>query len=366
MRIGIDAAPVVGGAGGIGIHTAQLLRSMLVLDPTLEVVAYVPSGRLERVRPEEWVDFSGLQWKEVNRWGWKSVGMRDRLDLFHGPNFKMRTEGRYGGVVTIHDLWLDRHPEYSGKWLGQWWSGRRTKRTAWRARAVITVSEFSKREIVDLHGLPADRVVVIPNGVSQEFWGRPEGGSDRVLPTFRSSDAPYILFVGGADPRKNHRAALEAFADRRAELKPCRLVLVGDPVHRFGSCHDTVRALNLERETELVGRVGAEALRFLYRRAAFVLFPSLYEGFGMPVLEAMACGTPVITSSASSLPEVAGDAALLVDPHNPAALGGAIVRLYRDASLRAHLVAKGYERVKQFEWKRAAAGTLALYRRCCA
>ncbi len=367
MRIGIDAGPIVGGAGGIGAHTTHLLRSMLSVKPDLEVVAYVPRHSFEAVRRDEWALFQGLEWKEINRWGWTSCGVRDRLDLFHGTNFKMRTEGRCGGVVTIHDLWLERHPEYSAKLFGQWWAGQRTKRTAWRARKVITVSRFSAREITALYGLPPERIEIIPNGVCAEFWERQEverAGS--VRERLRVPDGPYILFVGGADPRKNHRMFLEAFARRCDDLKPYVPVLAGDPVHRFGNYHDTATSLGLDREVVCVGRVGSEELRYLYQNASMLVFPSLYEGFGIPVLEAMACRTPVITSSTSSLPEVAGEAALLVDPTNSGALADAMVRLSHDEGLREQLRAKGHEHIKQFSWDQAAAKTLALYARLCA
>ena len=367
MRIGIDAGPIVGGAGGIGAHTTHLLKAMLGLKPDLEVVAYIPSRSLGSVRRDEWVSFPRLEWKEVGRWDWASRGARDGLDLFHGPNFKMRTEGRYGGVVTIHDLWLERHPEYSGKLFGQWWAARRTKRTAWRARRVITVSRFSAREIAAVYGLPPERIEVIPNGVQAEFWEREDQDTaGHIRARLQLQDTPYILFVGGADPRKNHRLFLEAFARRRDDLKPRVPVLVGDPVHRFGNYQATAKAVALDRDVVCVGRVGAEELLYLYRRADMLVFPSLYEGFGIPVLEAMACGTPVITSTTSSLPEVAGEAALLVDPADPEAMGEAMVRLSRDASLRQQLTAKGRERIRQFGWKEAAARTLALYASLCA
>lgn len=366
MRLGFDAGPIVGGAGGVKSHTVHLLRALLTRDPTLEVVAYVPSGSRGQVDAQAWSLFPHLQWREVGRWGWQSQAVRDRLDLFHGPNFKMRAEGRFGGIVTIHDLWLERHPEYSGKLLGQWWSGLRTRRTAWRAQRVITVSQFSKREMMDLYGLPADRIEVIPNGVDREYWDRYESGAAEALRRrLKIPDGPYLLFVGGADPRKNHRTVLEAYAGRRDRLRPWKLVMVGDPVHRFGNYHESIVSAGLQGDVILVGRMGAEDLRVLYQQATLLLFPSLYEGFGIPVLEAMASGTPVITSSTTSLPEVAGEAAVLIDPHDPSALGDAMVRLAQDGTLREWLRLAGRQHVKQYDWARIAEQTLRVYVHCC-
>src|SRR5947208_2754067 len=176
----------------------------------------------------------------------------------------------------------------------------------------------------------------------------------------------YILFIGGADPRKNHATLVAAFAGRAEQLKSHALVLVGDRVHPFGSYMKTVRAHGLEAQVVCPGRLPSEDLRLLYSAAELFVFPSIYEGFGMPVLEAMACGAPVITSNTTSLPEVAGDAAILINPLNAGELGEAIVRVLSDEKLREGLRARGLERVKQFTWERAARHTMEVYREVCA
>jgi glycosyltransferase involved in cell wall biosynthesis len=293
-------------------------------------------------------------------------GTLDRLDLYHGTNFKLQTTGRFGGVVTIHDLWLDRHPQYSPKLLGQRASFYRTKRTARRARKVITISEYSARDIESLYGLPRNRIVVIPCGVADDF--RPTSDTVALQDLRRRLAFPtdrFILFVGGADPRKNHKALLQAYAHRAGFLKAYSVVMVGDPVHRFGNMMETARALGLEDRVVCTGRLSIADLRLLYTHADVFAFPSLYEGFGMPVLEAMACGAPVITSSTTALPEVVGDAAVLVSPEDSEELAEAMVRVLEDPVLRAELKAKGFERVRRFTWERVARQTLAVYRELC-
>jgi glycosyltransferase involved in cell wall biosynthesis len=262
---------------------------------------------------------------------------------------------------------MERHPEYSPKLFGQWASSLRTKRTAWRARKVITISTFSSNEIASLYDLPPDRIVVIPCGVSDDFCPRRDPAEfSELRRRIGLPDATFILFIGGADPRKNHGALVSAFARRADELKDHRLVLVGDPVHRFGNMHQTVAQCGVEGRVLCPGRLPIQDMVRLYSHASLFVFPSLYEGFGMPVIEAMACGAPVVTSNRASLPEVAGDAAVLVNPESDDELAEAMVRLVRDASLRESLRAKGFVRAKQFTWERAARQTLAVYKEVCA
>lgn len=367
MRIGIDAAPVVGDRGGVGWHTFHLLHALLNLkEEDLEFVGYMRPGSLSRVRSEEWGDGLAIRWAEASQWTLRRMGARDGLDLYHGANFKMQTTGRFGGIVTIHDMWLDRFPQYSRKLFGQRWSFYRTKRTISQARKVITVSEHSARDIAMLYGVPREKIAVIYNGVSDAF--RPLSDPTRLAKLRERFSWPadrFILFAGGADPRKNHRVLLEAYAMRAAQLRSHCLIMLGAPSHRFGNIHDTAKRLGLSDRVVCIGHLSADELRVLYAHADLFAFPSLYEGFGMPVLEAMACGTPVITSATTSLPEVAGDAAVLIDPHSPEQLADALVRVVTDPALRECLRAKGFERTKHFTWEHAARMTLAVYREVC-
>jgi glycosyltransferase involved in cell wall biosynthesis len=367
MRIGIDAGPIVGGAGGVGTHTTELLAAMLDHDKATEFFAYIPSGTSERLaRKGSWTNASNLHWVEAGRWTMSWEVRRNGIDLFHGPNFKMWAQGRCGGIVTIHDVWLDRAPEYSTKIFGQRWSFGRTKRTVWRAKRVVTVSHFSAQEIADLYGLPAARIAVIPNGVSRSFW--PERNEEALSDLRRRmgfSSKGCLLFVGGADPRKNHRQFLAASARCRDAWTGSSLVLVGDPIHRFGNYLESAKEYGLEKDIVCVGRVSPDVLRLLYSYARLFVFPSRYEGFGMPVLEAMACGAPTITSTASALPEVAGGAALLTDPDNPEQLAEAMTRVLTDETLREDLRARGFALAKEMTWHAAAVQTLNLYRDLC-
>jgi glycosyltransferase involved in cell wall biosynthesis len=366
MRIGIDANPMLGNSGGVGRHTHQLVRALLDLHEDIDLVCYLRPGGLrcggDRVG---WDGGPRLRWVESGRLMMPWRGTADGLDLYHGTNFKMQTTGRYGAIMTLHDLWLDRHPEYSGKLLGQRTSSFRTRRRARRARKVITVSEFSAGEIQALYNISPERIVVIPNGVSSEFQETSERISSDLNRRMGLSTEGFILFVGGADPRKNHRVLLGAYAAGPSRLKKYSLVMAGSPSHRFGNIPATARALGLEDRVICPGILSVSDLRLLYCHAAVFVFPSLYEGFGMPVLEAMACGAPVIASDKTAVPEVAGDAAVLVNPDDPEELSRAMLRVLEDSALRESLKAKGRERVKRFTWQQAARRTLAVYRDVC-
>lgn len=293
-------------------------------------------------------------------------GSFDRLDLYHGTNFKLQTVGKYGGVVTIYDLWLDRFPQYSKKMLGQWPSSFKTRQTALKARLVITISEFSARELMELYGLKREHIVVIPCGVSEDFVPRRD---EQTMAELRKriglTAEHYVLFIGGADPRKNHQKFLEAAALVKGKLGSRKLVLVGSPAHPFGNYEETARKYNLTDRVLCPGRLSTHEIQLLYCYADLFAFPSLYEGFGMPVLEAMACGTPVLTSNTTALVEVAGDAALLANPQDARSIGEAMIRGLEDEPLRATLTAKGFARAKQFSWQQTAAKTVSLYRELC-
>jgi glycosyltransferase involved in cell wall biosynthesis len=366
MRVGIDANPMVGDLGGVGWHSYHLLRTMLAQQEGIDFLAYAKPGADQPDSVRAWPGVERLQWVNSSRWGMGKRGSSDQLDLYHGTNFKMQTAGRYGGVVTIHDLWLDRHPEYSKKMLGQWPSAFKTRQTALRARKVITVSEFSARELVELYGLKREHIRVIPNGVSEDFVPRRD---DPAMAELRKriglTAEHYVLFIGGADPRKNHQIFLEAAEMVRKKLGSRMLVLVGSPIHPFGNYEETARRRSLRDKVLCPGRLSTNDLQLLYSSTDLFVFPSLYEGFGMPVLEAMACGAPVLTSNSTALAEVAGEAAVLADPQDARALGEAMIRMLEDEPLRAALKVKGFARAKQFSWEQAAAKTVALYRELC-
>ncbi|MGH2727533.1 MAG: glycosyltransferase family 4 protein [Actinomycetota bacterium] len=249
-------------------------------------------------------------------------------------------------AVTIHDLSFEAHPDFFPP------HDRLALRTlvpraARRSTLILTVSEWTRRGILERYRVPAERVVVTPNGVDPSFG--PEGP--------REDGSSYVLFVGAIQPRKDPEVAVRALPLLDPDL---RLVLAGPDKLGADRVRRTVTELGLERRVRFLGYVEKPELARLYRGAECMVFPSRFEGFGLPVLEAMACGTPVVASRATSIPEIAGDAAVLVEPGSPEALAAGV----RDAlSRREELRALGLVRVKAFSWAETAARTAEAYRK---
>jgi glycosyltransferase involved in cell wall biosynthesis len=232
-----------------------------------------------------------------------------------------------------------------------------------RADRVIAVSEFSKREITEHLRIMPNRIRAIHEGVDEGF-GRlaaaittppKEIGGERL-------DGPFILALGAGDPRKNTLAVIRAYVSRWRELpNQEKLVIVGLRNWRSSAASDLVRQLGLSERVLFAGYVSEELLGWLYASARCFLYPTLYEGFGFPPLEAMTCGTPVITSNCTSVPEIAGDAAILVDPRSEKSIGDALVRLLGDEPLRRQLIERGREQARKFAWQNTVQKTLGVY-----
>jgi len=268
-------------------------------------------------------------------------------DLFHALNQRVDARARRT-VVTFHDLFVMSGeystPEFRARFAEQ------ARRAAEQSDLIIAVSRFTAQQVEQFLGVPSSRIRVIPHGV--------HGAGSRPA-TSRLVSAPLVLFVGAIQRRKNIARLVKAFEHLPGDW---RLVLAGS-VEGFGAAHELSAVEESPRRAhiDVLGYVSAEKLEELYRGARMFAFPSLDEGFGMPVLEAMAHGVPVVTSSCSALPEVAGDAALLVDPRDTEAIGAALERLAADESLRADLIRRGLARARQFTWESAVQRTWDVY-----
>jgi glycosyltransferase involved in cell wall biosynthesis len=273
---------------------------------------------------------------------------RERLQLIHGTLNVLPLLRRTPGVVTIHDLAFLRFPE-------RYLPGRRrylrafTRWSARGARRVLASSENTKRDIVELLGVPEERVKVVYLGVEDRLrlaHGLPEH---------------FFLYLGTLEPRKNLVRLLDAYAQARHAGVDWPLVLAGGKGWLYEEIFTRVRALHLESCVRFPGYVLYEDLPLWYNAAGVFVYPSLYEGFGLPVAEAMACGCPVLTARNSSLPEVAGDAAILVDGESMEALSQGLIRLTADRALRQSLGQQGRQQAARFTWQRTAAEVLAVY-----
>lgn len=288
---------------------------------------------------------------------------RARADLLHEPHYVLPPLTRCRTVVTIHDCIHLRFTEYLPNRAAFVYAHAMIRLAARKADRVLTVSDASKRDILHYTGVAPEKVVVVHNGLDARFAAVPDAEAmDRVRQRFQL-DHPFVLYVGNIKPHKNLERLIAAFASMRTDGPDgLKLVVIGDETSKHPGLRQAVHRHRLDKHVRFFGFQPAATLVTFYRLARAFAFPSLYEGFGLPPLEAMANETPVVTSNLSSLPEVTGDAALLVDPYDVASIADGIRRAVTDEPLRQQLIAKGRARAKQFSWARAAADTLAVYR----
>jgi glycosyltransferase involved in cell wall biosynthesis len=289
---------------------------------------------------------------------------KHQLDIIHDPT--AMTPMLFGAararvVSTVHDIIPISCPGSSSRldeWVYRYWLPLKLP----QVDAVITDSEFSRADIVKHLRVQPERVRVIYCGVREHFRPVPKDEADAHLLIRRQIDYPYVLYVGNLTKRKNVELALRGFANVAERYPDLRFVLVGPSVFRRTRVGEIAMSLGIADRVVLTGSVVDDDLPMLYSRARAFLFPSFYEGFGLPVLEAMACGAPVIASNVASLPEVVGDAGLLIDPHSADEMTAALDRVLSNEALRADLREKGFRRAAMFTWARTAQQTLDLYR----
>ena len=305
-------------------------------------------------------DSPGYSFSELTRFAWRL--WRDRLDLFHATHYVLPPLWKSRAVVTIHDIIHVLYPQFLPSRTAHLYARLMIRRSLDHADRIITVSYNSKRDLTDYFRVPPGRIEVIYNGVSPLF--RPdvsEGERARVLEKYHLPN-PYLLFLGGEKPHKNVQNVLRAFAAARRKREfPHTLVLAGSMPKNRARLDALIAALDLGPAIVETGIVDEEELPGLYAGADAFLYPTLYEGFGLPVVEAMACGTPVLTSSTSALQEIAGGYAYLVDPMDVDAITGGIVVLTTDPKIREDFRELGRKRALDFNWDKAAEKTLEVY-----
>ncbi|MCA0453058.1 MAG: glycosyltransferase family 4 protein [Chloroflexi bacterium] len=371
VSIGIDYTPAYEQGGGIGRYVRELVSALAKVDQDTNYSLFV-AGVNGDLPPQAGRNFV---WKPTHitpKW-FARIWHRARVpipvqwfvgsvDLFHATDFVLPpTSPAIPTVLTVHDLSYVHVPESASPALKKYLDVV-VPRSIQHSTFILADSEATRNDIVSLYGTSPEKVCVLLSGVSSVF--KQINDTDLSMTTRRKynlDDFQFIFTVGTVQPRKNYTRLIEALGILHSHGIKIHLVISGGKGWLDNPIYETIAQRHMEEYVHFIGFADDADLPVLYNMAACLAFPSLYEGFGLPILEAMACGAPVVTSNVSSLPEVAGDAGLLVDPYDVDALANALQSLIQDEPLRQQLIEKGLERVKEFTWEKSARQLLGIY-----
>lgn len=365
MRIGIDVTALPTQLFGAGNYIVNLTQTLIRTDSANDYFVFS--------KPQQAPLFAGRGYAQIvpadlptryHRIAWEQVAFprliqRYRLDVVHSPHYTMPVLASCARVVTFHDMTFMLHPEAHLLYKLLFFRTM-IPISARSADALIAISQNTQKDILNLFPARSNRLFTIPYGIVPIFQPMPRSAQINALRKYDLPE-PFVLYVGNLEPRKNLPSLLRAFATLVKRGLPHSLVLVGSRGWMDDDIFSTLRDLNVGHRVFMPGYVPQEELPALYSAASLFVYASRYEGFGLPILEAMACGVPVITSNVASMPEIAGDAGMLIDPNNETELSEAMARILNDSELRAKMSRDGIERARQFSWERAARETLRVY-----
>jgi glycosyltransferase involved in cell wall biosynthesis len=376
MHIAIDYTPAVHQRAGIGRYTRGLIQALTRLDAENQYTLLVLGRSGAHFTPGTLPPNFKLRYAPISdRWAtivWYRLNLpvpvdvfSGRADLFHGPSFTLPPSFT-PSLLTVHDLSFLRYPQGAHPALLKWLT-KAVPRSLGRARHVLADSESTRADLIELMHIPAEQITVIGAGVEDRFQPVTDPQSlTRVRTHYKLPDR-FVLCVSTLEPRKNYTGLIAGFsqlvtAAGKASMDNLHLVIAGSKGWLYDDIFAAAEASPVRDRIHFTGFVADEDLPALYSQATLFAFPTHYEGFGIPVLEAMACGTPVVCANNSSLPEVGGDAALLVEATDTDALVDAMRQLLIDTSLRERLIQRGYEQARMFTWTGAARRLLDVYR----
>lgn len=373
MRIGLDYTSALRQRAGIGRYTRGIVGALADLDRDNQYILIVPSdiGDAPPITGAGQMHFCRLplaEWPLTIAWHRLRLPLyvdlfTGQLDLLHSPDFVLPPVRRARTIVTVHDLSFIRYPECAARGLVDYLNTV-APRSLRRADMILADSAWTRQDIINLLGMPAEKIRVVPAGVGPEYHPISDQAALAAVRERYHLPQRFILHVGTLEPRKNLTRLMEALHAMTGQEPETRLVLVGGKGWLYEDIFASVERLGLANRVVFPGYVTEADLPAVYNLATVFAYPSLYEGFGIPPLEAMACGVPVVSSNSSSLPEVTGDAALLVEPTDTDALAAAILRALTDESLRQALRERGFARARAFSWPAAAEKLLDAYKTC--
>lgn len=385
MKLAFHATPLLSPLTGIGQYTYHLAKG-LQADPALDMHFFYAGAWRQKVQEAGEAIPGHIGWRSTFRstvkksipdalrynlsraWRQRSFSQgcrQKKIDLYHEPNF-LAYRCDAPSVITVHDLSWIRYPQTHPKERVAEMN-RFFQPGLERASLVLTDSEFVKQELIDLFGTPADRIKSIPLGAEAVFHPRSEHETAMVLHRQGLTHGRYLLAVGTLEPRKNLGVALEAYRSLPAAIREhYPLVLAGMKGWLTSSLEKQMAPLVAAGHIKVLGYLQRDELATIISGALCLIYPSIYEGFGLPPLEAMASAVPVISSNVSSLPEVVGDSGILIDPTNAQALAQAMMQMVEDPVFRNSLAEKSLARSRLFSWERCVALTAASYRQVLA
>ncbi len=370
-KIAIDYTPAYEQGGGIGRYVRELVAALSLQDTETAYRLFVAGASLNQLPAPIGSNFAWCPTRITPKWFariWQRAHLplpvetfTGSVNLYHATDFVLPpTRAKTRTLLTVHDLSFVRVPEAASPNLKTYLDVV-VPRSVHRADCVLADSQATKDDLIDLYQVSPEKIIVLLSGVDARF--KPISGDTltHVRKKYGLGDAQYVLSVGTVQPRKNYVRLIQAISQLRAQGHDLHLVIAGGRGWLEDPIYAAVASQKMEAYVHLIGFADEADLPALYSAAACFAFPSLYEGFGLPILEAMGCGTPVVTSDKSSLPEVAGDAALIIDPYQVDDLADAIRQLVNDSTLRQTLIGKGHQRAKTFTWEKSARHLRQIY-----
>lgn len=370
MRIAIDIRRI--NEFGVGTYTRNIIRALAQLDKDNKYFLLGPEQKVNEIGklPQNFKAISVPPGETLRgELQCRAAVARLNCDLTHIPHlFWLPRRLSCPYVVTVHDLLDHMYRAHRASSIKRSLHFHFTRSVLKHAARIFAVSRFTKTEIQNLFGINPGKIEVVYNAIDQRFLTGHASDADRQFLAERYQVTyPFLLYAGRISPHKNLVRIIEAFAALKADLvkqdlfPDLKLIIIGDELSKHPDLRRTVVRGGVQNDVRFMGFVPIEVLRIFYDLAKVFVFPSLYEGFGLPPLEAMAHGTPVLTSNTSSIPEVVGNAAVMVNPENVFEIMRALQRVLLDQSLREKMRQRGYEQVKKFSWENSAAEVLAVY-----
>jgi len=379
MKIGIDIRSLMDVQySGVSEYTLNLVKEILKLDSKNKYILFYNSFKdITNIIPEfKQANAEIVYTKYPNKifnylmqklFFYPKLDKLLGVDTFWAPHINfIRLSRRGRSILTIHDLSFVRYPEYFSFRKNIWHWAINVKRIIEKFDTIVAVSKNTKNDIMDLYNIPADKVKVIYSGIGQQY--RVIDNNDKNLESVRKKyglPEKFILFLGTLEPRKNIEGIIRSynkFRENNSDLGDYRLVIAGGQGWRSGRIFKEYNKSKFKKDVKFLGYIAGEDKPYIYNLSSLFIYPSFYEGFGFPPLEAMACGLPVITSFSSSLTEIVGQAALTIDPYNINEIAAAIKELITDDNLKKILRAKGLERAGKFNWEYSARKYLNIFK----